>query len=197
MDFKKAELEILDLLEDGLDKKLHYHGFHHTLEVITSVEKLAPKQGIDGQELQMLRLAAAYHDSGFLEVYKDHETVGCNLVNQLLPKHDFTKEKIDYICTLIESTRLPQSPKCLLGKILCDADLDYLGRENYTVVADSLRRELTEYNLIQDEEAWLLRQIAFLQKHSYFLADLNQDREEVKQNNLKTLINQYTKQQQL
>jgi uncharacterized protein len=66
------------------------------------------------------------------------------------------------------ATKIPQSPDNLLEKILCDADLDYLGGNNYGEISESLRDELGLNGIQLSAEEWLNIQIAFLEKHHYW-----------------------------
>ena len=37
---------------------------------------------------------------------------------------------------------MPQTPKNHLEEIMCDSDLDYLGRQDFYPIAETLRQEL-------------------------------------------------------
>jgi len=69
---------------------------------------------------------------------------------------------------LIYVTQIPHQPKSLLEEIICDADLDYLGRDDFHQIADSLKNELMAFGKIQSDKQWDEIQIPFLEKHSYF-----------------------------
>ncbi|MEL6669215.1 MAG: HD domain-containing protein, partial [Bacteroidota bacterium] len=72
---------ILSKLERGLSRNLHYHSIAHTRDVLARTLELAEAEGIDDPEdVDLLRTAAAYHDSGFLINNRDHERLGCKLV---------------------------------------------------------------------------------------------------------------------
>jgi len=51
---------------------------------------------------------------------------------------------------------------------LCDADLDYLGKDGYDQIALTLKKEMEENGYEFDELAWLDIQISFLERHRYF-----------------------------
>ena len=51
---------------------------------------------------------------------------------------------------------------------MCDADLDYLGRDDFHAIADLLRRELREHGKLKTDKAWDEIQIKFLEQHTYF-----------------------------
>ena len=69
---------------------------------------------------------------------------------------------------MILKTKYGAVPETLLQKILCDADLDYLGRDDYEVIAARLYHELQELNKIKGEREWNRLQVQFLQAHQYW-----------------------------
>ncbi|MCA6440722.1 MAG: YitT family protein [Chitinophagaceae bacterium] len=85
------------------------------------------------------------------------------------------------------ATKLPQSPKDHLAKILCDADLYYLGGPDYTANADKLFSENKKIGLYKSKTEWLIQQIGFLTSHQYFTETAKADLDTVKQQNLKKL----------
>jgi len=66
------------------------------------------------------------------------------------------------------ATRIPQSPQNRLGEILADADLDYLGRDNFFILSHRLFTELQAEGIIKDEEEWNKEQADFIGDHKYF-----------------------------
>ena len=52
--------------------------------------------------------------------------------------------------------------------IICDADLDYLGRDGFTETSEKLRNELIAYQIINAETDWNQFQINFFNKHKFF-----------------------------
>ena len=85
------------------------------------------------------------------------------------------------------STKIPQSPSTLLEDILCDADLDYLGRDDFFTIGGTLFEELQAYNLIGDEQVWNRLQVSFLSAHRFHTRTNKTLREPVKQRYLEEL----------
>jgi hypothetical protein len=65
------------------------------------------------------------------------------------------------------ATKIPQSPKNIYEEIICDADLDYLGREDYVVNSNGLLQEIELTKKINKKE-WIQIQASFLNQHAYF-----------------------------
>lgn len=169
MHHSAAEAFILNALRRGLSPTLYYHGLHHTLDVAQATQELATAENVtDTESLTLLRTAALYHDAGFLHTYQGHEAAGCTLARATLPDFAYTPGQINQICALIMATRYPQEPLDHLARILCDADLDYLGRPDFVPISTSLFHELTARRLVADEHAWFQLQAGFLTQHHYW-----------------------------
>jgi dsDNA-binding SOS-regulon protein len=80
---------------------------------------------------------------------------------------------------------IPHKPKNKLEEIICDADLDYLGRDDFHEIADKLRRELKEHGKIQGDKQWDEIQVMFLKQHKYFTKTAIKTRRKKKKENLK------------
>ncbi|MCU0396011.1 MAG: HD domain-containing protein [Chitinophagaceae bacterium] len=146
-----------------------YHHAGHTLDVLAQATLIAKAEGItDEWDLWLLRSAALLHDTGFLHVYRGHEERSCAVAEELLPAYGYTPGEITYVQSLIMATRIPQTPADQLAKILCDADLDYLGRDDYWEIAENLRKEWMHEGVIATQQEWISRQVSFLESHNYF-----------------------------
>ncbi|MGY3090618.1 uncharacterized protein ACVWYF_003679 [Hymenobacter sp. UYAg731] len=171
MQASSAEAFVVRELRRGLAPTLYYHSLAHTLDVAQAARTLAATEGVtDAESLTLLRTAALYHDAGFLHTYAGHEARGCEIVRATLPDFGYSPGQIEQICGLIAATQYPQEPRCHLAQILCDADLDYLGRPDFVPISTSLFRELTAYQLIAGEHAWFQLQERFLTGHQYWTA---------------------------
>jgi uncharacterized protein len=129
---------------------------------------LAEGEGISDEDTLLLSTAALLHDTGFLVSRDEHEAYSCRLARELLPQYGFTPAEVESICDMVIATRLPQSPKTRLAEILCDADLDYLGRDDFSVLSDRLYRELLNDGLVKDQDEWNRQQADFMGSHRYF-----------------------------
>ncbi len=161
--------QILQKLGNGLSKDLFYHSLQHTIDVETQVQRIAFSEQIeDSEALFLLKAACLYHDSGFLSTYKDHEIAGCILAKKELPAFGLNQTQLDIICGLIMATKIPQTPLTKLEEIICDADLDYLGRHDFPEISNNLFLELKAKGLVETENEWNLIQIKFFNQHHYF-----------------------------
>ncbi len=186
--FDDIEEVVLNMLEEKLPKNLYYHNLKHTIDVTVQVEIIGRHEGISDEEMLMLKTAALFHDTGFTRTYADHEEAGAEIAREYLPRFDYTEEQIDLICNLIMKTKLPPKPVTLLEQIICDADLDYLGRADFIPVSGNLYRELRERGAIDDDiNKWNKMQIKFIEGHQYFTNSAKQMRDVNKNNQLEAI----------
>lgn len=188
INYYKAERHIMKVLEAQLSDKLYYHSINHTKDVVSAVEHLALSENVTDEGLFLLKSAATYHDAGFIEQYDNNEPVGARLAAEILPKYGYTEAHIEEIKRLIFVTQIPHDPKNKLEEIICDADLDYLGRDDFHEIADKLRRELLEHGKITSSRQWDEIQVSFLMKHRYFTETAIRTRKTKKQLNLQEVV---------
>lgn len=186
--YYKTEHHVLKILEKGLSEKLYYHSIKHTKDVVKSVERIALLEGVTDEGLFLLKTAAILHDAGFIERYEHNEEIGARMARELLPKYGYTEQHIKTIVELIHVTEIPHKPINKLQEIICDADLDYLGRDDFEEIADRLRRELREMNKIDSDRKWDEIQIKFLKNHHYFTQTAIESRQKKKEENIEHVI---------
>ncbi|MBN2349653.1 MAG: HD domain-containing protein [Bacteroidales bacterium] len=191
LQFTDLEELILDKLEKELPNSLYYHNVKHTVDVVTQAELIGLGEGVSEEELLLLKTAALFHDAGQIYTYDKHEEAGAAMAREVLPDYYYTPSQIDKICELIMSTQQPPDPRNKLEEIMCDADLDYLGRSDMIPVSNTLYKELKEHNKIASMEEWNMLQIKFISNHQYFTKTARSMREVNKQmqiERIKTLL---------
>jgi adenylate cyclase len=159
---------ILDKLEKELPDYLFYHNVKHTVDVVTEVELIGWGEGCTDEEILILKTAGLFHDAGHTIAYDNHEFYGTQLAREILPKYNYTQEQIELICSIIMSTKLPPRPTNLLENIICDSDLDYLGRSDFIPVSNTLYEELKAQNKMGSLNDWNKIQVKFISGHQYF-----------------------------
>lgn len=176
---------ILDKLKNELPEHLHYHSVYHTLDVYNAAINIAEKEGLTAADLKLLLIAAIYHDAGYLIEDKKHEKHSCEIARKYLPEFQYSKEHIDIICDIIMATKLPHKPQSHLQEIICDADLDYLGRTDFFIIGDKLYHEMLAIGTLKNREEWDRLQVEFLEQHRFFTSTSIKLRKAEKEKNLK------------
>ncbi len=172
---------ILDKLEKELPDYLFYHNVKHTVDVVTEVELIGWGEGCSDEEILLLKTAGLFHDAGHTIAYDNHEFYGTELAKEMLPKYNYSPEHIERICSIIMATKLPPRPTNLLENIICDSDLDYLGRSDFIPVSNTLYEELKAQNKMGSLNDWNKIQVKFISGHQYFTATARSLREVNKQ----------------
>ena len=167
--FEQIHEKIIGILEKQINGTLSYHNVGHTQEVLANVERIADEEGIqDERTLLLIKLAALFHDTGFIYVYKDHEEKSVEFARRELKDYNISKEEMDLIGGMIMATKVPQTPHNHLEQIICDADLDYLGRDDFELISNKLKKEVLLYGIAQTEAEWEEKQIQFIEANRYF-----------------------------
>jgi adenylate cyclase len=185
--FHDLQEEVLDILERDLPSDLYYHNLKHTVDVVTEVELIGWAEGINDDDLLILKTAALFHDVGHIVAYNNHEFHGTQIARLILPKYKYTGEQIDKVCAIILSTKMPPSPKNILEEIICDSDLDYLGRIDFIPVSNTLYEELKVRDMIGSLNDWNKLQLKFISNHQYFTQTAQKLREVNKQNQIERI----------
>ncbi|MDI1353593.1 MAG: adenylate/guanylate cyclase domain-containing protein [bacterium] len=186
--FQKVKRFMIKKLKKELPNDLFYHGLHHTKDVCDVAAGIALKEKISEKEIELIKVAALFHDSGFIKRYEENEIAGNKLAREILPKFKYTREEIRKITRMIIATHTPQRPQNKLEEILADADLDYLGRADFSIIAKSLYEELKANGKLLTEKDWNTMQIGFLKQHNYFTKTSQELRNRGKQKQLEKLI---------
>ena len=187
-DLQRARQYVLQRLERELSPALTYHSISHTRdEVVPAAERLAALEGVQGEDLVLLLTGAYFHDIGFVERRPNHENASQRIARQALPVFGYSPAQLDVVDSLIEATRLPQSPHNLLEEILVDADLDVLGRVDFLASSQALRAELAVFEAPLTDKAWYIIQVDFLTSHHYFTASARKLRDAQKAHNIETM----------
>ena len=178
---------ILDKLEMDLPGHLFYHNVKHTVDVVTEVELIGWAEGCTDEEILLLKTAALFHDAGHIVAYDNHEYYGTQIAKEMLPEYNYSSEQIDRICSIIMSTKLPPKPTNLLENIICDSDLDYLGRSDFVPVSNTLYEELKAQNKMGSLNDWNKMQVKFISGHQYFTKTARSLREVNKQQQIERI----------
>ena len=189
--YKKAEQHIVKLLKIKLPEGLHYHGLHHTFDVCDAAQRIAKAEGVTGEDLFLLLTAALIHDAGFTVTYANHEDKSVELAREILPQYGYNDAQLKVIEGIIQATKLPMEAQTTLEKIMCDADLDYLGRDDFYPISEALKKEFLAQGIVKNDKDFDAIQIKFLTSHKYFTSTSQASRNAEKQKRLDEIKARY------
>lgn len=166
------ELYVTQLFENILKFEYTYHTIQHTKNVVNAVQEISQYEKITSDELELLIIAAWFHDTGYTVSKENHEIESTKIATKFLKENGVDEERIQDINKLILATIFNYQPKSLLEKIICDADFYHLSNDDYETNIELLREEwkledLLEYSDIE----WIKININFLENKHDFKTD--------------------------
>jgi predicted metal-dependent HD superfamily phosphohydrolase len=172
-------------MKEHFDEHLVFHNFPHTMRVVRVADSIAAEMGLSKQERSLVHLSAWFNDIGYEHGEKDHETVSATHARKFFESKGLSKEDVSAIESTILTTRSPQQPQHVLGRILCDADMFHLGDHSYLEKLELLRAETAfTHGTSYSDQQWLELNVNQLTHHYYFTAFARKNFEKEKRNNL-------------
>jgi len=157
-----------ELLSNSICSNYQFHNLQHTREVYRNALLIADSENLTSEEKEILAISALFHDTGYSQIYKGHELVSMHIAEEFLLNIKYKRDRIDAVLNCIAATIMPQKPKSILEKIICDADLAHLAASNYLQRMEYLRKEWSSFlNLNFSNEEWMISNVEFLRSHSY------------------------------
>lgn len=187
MEFDKIYQQVISRLTAELSPHLTYHSVAHTKYVLKKAIYIAEKENLPQIELELLKIAALYHDVGFIFGPENHEEKGCEIMRNDLFNYGFSETQIEEIAEMIRATKIPQQPTSHAAKILADADLEYLSTTLFEEVGEYLFQELRHFIPEFTRKKWNDIQVNFIGNHKYHTAFCKRYKEFRKINNLNKL----------
>lgn len=175
-----------EILKKEFPQELVYHGLDHTWNVVNAAREIAENSGLGAEEQMLIELAAWFHDLGYKNSITDHEEHSAELAQAFLQRRGLSEDNIIKVMGCIMATKMPQSPKNLMEKIVCDADLLHLSTDKYFEQSSRLKKEIENLSGKQYSELdWMDSNKDFFKKHTYFTDYVNEKYADQKQENLK------------
>ena len=183
---KDVESYVISFLTEHLSDDLTYHSISHTKDVVRCVNELAAEQDFTKEEVEVLNLAAWFHDVGYTKSVEEHEKCSAEMARAFLEGVDYPEERIKSVVGCILATKMPQTPSNALEQTICDADLMHLAAKDYLQKADLLHKEIekTKFCKIPENE-WLKMNQEFLKSHCFFTEYAQKTYESAVKENLK------------
>ena len=175
---------VYDDLSHKLDSKYHYHNLHHTKRVINSAEEIGNHYNLSLDDWRDLLTACLLHDYGFIKSHIEHEEIGSKISKEILPGYYFSDDHIETISSLILITKVAEKPSNLLESIIRDADLEYIGSDDFKKISEYLKKEWLECGVVDNENQFYKTQYEFLLSHNFYTAYMQEKGREQKIKNI-------------
>jgi uncharacterized protein len=167
--------EVCDRLLKEVPSEYTYHSLRHTLDVIEMAIEIGKAEHVSDDELTLLKIAALFHDTGYINSRQNHEEESTKIFITYAEKHKLSGDMISTVVGCIKATKIPQAPQ---------NRLDYLGREDFSEIGELLYVELTNCNEIANRNAWNQLQVNFLSSLKFHTTYSQQKRQQQLETNL-------------
>ena len=159
---------IRSFIPQNIPKEYVYHDLAHTEQVVEAVIQMGAAMNLSHEELEILQIAAWFHDAGYDQGAAQHEKRSCEYARTFLEVRNYDEVKLQRVERCIMATRIENQPTALLGKVLRDADFSHLGNSFYWDRCGRVRQELMlTKKLMLSEQEWTEFELRFMNSHEY------------------------------
>lgn len=187
--------KVLQVMREELDVHLFFHDIRHTLDVLEQTVAIGAREEVAPEELCLLKVAALYHDYGYIRGRKKHIDRSVCLFMRDASDYNLTPDQIQRIVSCIRATNFFKKPEGQLEKIIADANLDYLGREDFILNEQTIYLEYLSDNEVANRLEWYEGLLKFMQSHQFYNASSIIKRSDKKTENMtyvKSMIKKYS-----
>ncbi|MEZ4828193.1 MAG: DUF5706 domain-containing protein [Bacteroidia bacterium] len=166
---ESAEAYSRDILVNQLHKDYDYHNLDHTVQVVEAVEEIGRHSMFTAKEIETLKIAAWFHDLGYIKAYVGHEDYSMEIARAFLANQGIKTSRIERILELIEATKLDFEPRNTMEGVMKDADLYNLSQDDAIPRSQGIRKEWKVFcdRDFSDEE-WDKFNYDFFREHEYY-----------------------------
>jgi predicted metal-dependent HD superfamily phosphohydrolase len=165
----ESRFYVTGLFNNYLPAICKFHNIHHTLNVVQFCHELGEHYRLTKTDMEKLLLAAWFHDTGYCLNMDNHENESVTVVSTFLDSHNLTEKYMTSVKNLILATKRSDEPVTLAEQIICDADTQHLGAEDYFKWSMLLKEEFQLKNSQElSAKEWNHMNICFFNSHRYF-----------------------------
>ena len=175
----------VNLLLSPLNKH-YYHSYEHAIDVMQRAIYLSEQENLPVDEIEMMALAGLFHDTGFIVMYDKNEPIWAKIASNYLKSINYDKNKIKLIEQIILATDPDYTnPKNIYEKIIKDADMDNLWRDDFQKRSNDIKKELETVKKIKIKDPeWHHSLVDLLISHKFNTDVQRKERDKKKQENL-------------
>ena len=179
----------VNLLLSPLNKH-YYHSYEHAIDVMQRAIYLSEQENLPVNEIEMMALAGLFHDTGFIVMYDKNEPIWAKIASNYLKSINYDKNKIKLIEQIILATDPDYTnPKNIYEKIIKDADMDNLWRDDFQKRSNDIKKELETVKKIKIKDPeWHHSLVDLLISHKFNTDVQRKERDKKKQENLSKMI---------
>lgn len=185
---KRSEEYASEILKNEIPGQFVYHDHYHTSRVVEAVKLIGNESGLGSDDLEVVTIAAWFHDTGYREGCANHEQSSAIIAREFLSSIGYPEDAIRKVEGCILATQMPQNPTNLLEEVLCDADLHHLACSDYEEMSERMHKEIEKIKGKEiDLASWNEMNLQFFQDHEYFTTYGKSKLQPIKEQNLKAI----------
>ncbi|SDJ79257.1 Predicted metal-dependent phosphohydrolase, HD superfamily [Catalinimonas alkaloidigena] len=186
---KRCQSFVEEYFRVHLSPKIRYHTIEHAQAVASACKDIGEHSGLSDAELEVVQLAGWLHDTGYgVNGPLNHEEESKKIASAFLTGEHYDAQRLGQVLGCIDATRMPQSPKTLAEKVVCDADLCHLASDTYFRSAKLLKQEVAAVRGQKIGKAkWLQGNQDFFNTHDFFTEYARNNLQPLKDKNLEQI----------
>jgi predicted metal-dependent HD superfamily phosphohydrolase len=185
-----ARKYVTALLKEKLSREYIYHNIEHAEEVARSGTEIALNSGFSPDEVEIVQLAAWFHDTGFIHGCADHEEKSSEILTEFFNTYNLNDTRLPAIKELISVTDLSKKPSNLPEKVIRDADILLIGKQGFYEKSFLLKSEWENTGCRKfNELEWIKSSLTFLINTTFFTEYAQSKYEPGRQINISQLTN--------
>ena len=102
----ESENYLSALLGEKLPEKTIFHNLDHALLVKKYAETIGEHAALDPDEMNILRICALFHDTGYVNSYEQHNEESVAIASAFLSEHEVDQQTISHVAEIIRSNKL-------------------------------------------------------------------------------------------
>lgn len=151
---ERASEFVLELLQESLSPTFVFHNQRYTVQTVHAISLISKAEEMSLQDQFILKMAAWFHHTGFIETTENHRTVSVRLASDFLERYDVDPLTIEKVTSTILHSASAWDVNSLLDMVLYDADWYFLAASNYKEMLDRRKEEIIEIDGSLSDQRW-------------------------------------------
>jgi hypothetical protein len=164
---KDTKRYVTTFITSTANANLVYHNKMHIEDVVSAATKIAHHYHLSENDFFTIIAAVRFNNLGFYLDYAFHQGKAAEEASAFFEKKGVDQITVNAITECILST-YSMYPQTLLQKIVCDAEMFYLGTTNFRKQNKLQRKEYRAMNDAEiSKEEWRLKTIKMISSHNF------------------------------
>ncbi len=163
-----VEEHFLKRMEEELPAILNFHDQKYSMELLTNCELLFSSEKLSEEDRLLVRTAALLDCMSYLKGYIEREKYIPQLVRETLPEYHYNEKQMLKISKLINTPFFPPAALTLPEKVLSDARLAFLGKNNFQNSVVTLFEEMKYYGRATSKKEFVKNFAEFLESFEFY-----------------------------